>query len=93
MEMKRMRWNMGDPDRSSIIEYLLTSRKGKELCRGLRRHFPVLVLVRNGYRIDSAIKKYRRVLLLNSSGEPEEGKLQVQFCERRRCNRAWHTHI
>ncbi len=47
------------------------------LSRGLKKHFPVSELGRNGYRIKSPIKKCGRVLLVSSSGEPDEGKPQV----------------
>ncbi len=104
MVMKGTRRNLGDPGRSSNREYLLPSRKGKEvetparesdmpivamkrgnacgakghevLCRCLRKHLPVSELGINGDRIKPLIKE---VLLVSSSGEPDEGKPHVRF--------------
>ena len=51
------------------------------LCRGLRSHFPVSELVKNGNRIKPPIKECGRVLLVSFGEEPSEGKSQVRFCE------------
>jgi hypothetical protein len=47
----------------------------------LKETFSVTELVRNGNRIKPPIKECSRILLVSSSEEPDEGKLQVRFCE------------